>query len=262
MDGGPGPRPAHPRPLRCPRRGALHGTGHPRRFLLPLPDGSRRNPGGEARPRLAPRLHRSGARRGVLGQEVQQHESRRAGWRQLEPPRDPAAAAQSGSCLREPRLRPRRRGGPPRCRRVRLRARSHRRRRVFNRPRRLRPLRSAKPPARRHRGQEERHQPLRRQATGPALRAGARRPLHLPDQRRTDLLLGLPERRRPPHRRLLLTAGPRTDGGDAGDAQAARHRRDSGALHPPGGDAHMCGPTRPTRCRRSTTRWSLAGGAS
>ena len=49
--------------------------------------------GGQASPRLAPRLHRSRARRRVLGQKVHQHEGGGARRRQLESSRDPATAA-------------------------------------------------------------------------------------------------------------------------------------------------------------------------
>ena len=70
-------------------------------------------------------------------------------------------------------------------------------------------------------------------------------PVHLPDQRRAHLLLGLHERRRP-HRRARSSPGATS----SGLSRCAQTRKplatidDPRPLHPPGRDTHRSGPTR------------------
>ena len=146
---------------------------------------------GQAGARVAAWRCRPRARGRVLRQEIREHQGGLLGWR-LEPSRDTAQAVESRSGVSRSRLHARGRRRSACDRRVRRCARSscanH-----HGRPSRLCPLRQPRPSPRRDRGQEKRHQPLCGQAAGAPLRESARCAVHLPDQRRAHLLLGLPE---------------------------------------------------------------------
>ena len=100
--------------------------------------------------------------------------------------------------------------------------------------------------ARHHRSQALGDSPLRRQATGAALRQADWRAVYLSDQRRTDLLLGLHNDDARIVNSFLLPPRSRAAGGDARRAQAARYDTDSRIL--------TCARARPARCVPTSRR--------